>query len=81
MIGPMAKPSQEIRDLESVQSSASRLLRHIVEKTEPADTRNQAAVALGRLGASKGGKARAKILTKKRRAEIAKAAAQARWTK
>lgn len=79
MIYPMPKLSQEIRDLESVQSAASGVLRHIVEKTEPADNRNQAAVALGKLGASKGGKARAKSLTKTRRAEIAKAAARARW--
>lgn len=41
--------------------------------------KNQAAVALGRLGGLKGGKARAKKLTAKRRSEIAKKAAQARW--
>jgi hypothetical protein len=49
----------------------------------PADnqTKNQAAVALGRLGGLKGGKARAKSLTKKKRSEIAKRAAKARWSK
>ncbi len=41
--------------------------------------KNPAAVALGRLGGLKGGKARAKKLSKKRRSEIAKKAAQARW--
>jgi hypothetical protein len=46
---------------------------------EKPDTRNQAAVALSKLGASKGGKARAESLTKKRRSEIAKRAAKARW--
>ncbi len=45
----------------------------------PPDTRNPAAVALSNLGASKGGKARAENLTRKRRIEIAKAAAAARW--
>ena len=45
------------------------------------DTRNPAAVALSRLGASKGGKARAKKLSKKRRSEIAKNAAKVRWRK
>lgn len=35
----------------------------------------------GRLGGLKGGKARAKSLTSKRRSEIAKKAAQARWKK
>jgi len=43
------------------------------------DTRNPHAVALSKLGASKGGKARAKKLTKKRIKEIAKQAAQKRW--
>jgi hypothetical protein len=43
------------------------------------DGKNPAAVALGRLGGMKGGKARAAKLTKKRRAEIAKKAAAARW--
>jgi hypothetical protein len=51
-----------------------------VEPEQP-DTRNQAAVALSKLGASKGGKARAESLTKKRRSEIAKKAAAARWMK
>lgn len=41
--------------------------------------KNPAAVALGRLGGLKGGKARAATLTKKRRAEIARRAAMARW--
>lgn len=46
---------------------------------EPPDTRNPAAVALSKLGASKGGKARAESLSRKRRVEIAKKAATARW--
>jgi hypothetical protein len=43
------------------------------------DGRNPAAVALGRLGGLKGGKARAASLTKKQRAEAAKKAARTRW--
>ena len=43
--------------------------------------KNEAAVALGRLGGLKGGKARAEALTPKKRSEIAKKAAQARWNK
>lgn len=43
------------------------------------DKRNPLAVALGALGASKGGKARAEALTKKERKAIAKKAAKARW--
>lgn len=48
---------------------------------EPKPEKNPAAVALGRLGGLKGGKARAAKLTKKRRSEIAKKAAEARWAK
>lgn len=45
------------------------------------DKRNPHAVALGRLGASKGGKARAEKLTGKQREEIASKAAKKRWSK
>ncbi len=41
--------------------------------------KNPAAVALGRLGGAKGGKARAAKLTPEQRAEIAKKAAKSRW--
>ena len=50
----------------------------IVEQAT-AEGKNPAAVALGRLGGLKGGKARAKKLSKKRRSEIARKVAQARW--
>ena len=43
-------------------------------------TKNPAAVALGRLGGLKGGKARAEKLSPSRRKAIAKKAAQARWS-
>jgi hypothetical protein len=49
------------------------------EPTEPASDKNPAAVALGRLGGLKGGKARAKGMTKKERSLAAKKAAKARW--
>jgi hypothetical protein len=45
----------------------------------PKDNRNPHAVALGSLGGQKGGRARAKKLTAKRRTEIAKKAAKSRW--
>jgi len=41
--------------------------------------KNPAAVALGRLGGLKGGKARAEKLSPEERSEIAKKAALARW--
>lgn len=42
--------------------------------------KNPNAVALGRLGGLKGGKARAEKLTPEQRSEIARKAAQARWS-
>jgi len=51
------------------------------EDMPSADEVKSAAAALGRLGGLKGGKARAEALSKKRRIEIAKKAAAARWHK
>jgi hypothetical protein len=48
---------------------------------EMPDTRNQAAVALSRLGASKGGHARAASLSAAKRSAIARKAVLARWRK
>jgi hypothetical protein len=43
------------------------------------DTRNPHALALSKLGASKGGQARAAALSAKRRSDIARKAVKARW--
>jgi len=43
--------------------------------------KNPAAVALGKLGGAKGGKARARALSPERRIEIARKAAETRWKK
>lgn len=50
-------------------------------EAEPKPEKHPAAVALGRLGGLKGGKARAEKLSAKKRKEIAKKAAKARWEK
>ncbi len=50
-------------------------------REKPIKEKNPAAVALGRLGGLKGGKARAERLSKKRRIEIAQKAAKTRWSK
>ena len=50
-------------------------------RPEPDREKNPAAVALGRLGGLKGGKARAENLTKNQRVAAAKKAATARWGK
>jgi hypothetical protein len=47
--------------------------------TPPKDDRNPHAVALGSMGGKKGGKARAKKLSARRRKAIAKKASAARW--
>ena len=47
----------------------------------PEDTRDPAAVELGRRGGLKGGKARAEKLTPEQRREIAQKAAAARWNR
>lgn len=48
---------------------------------EPLPEKNPAAVALGRLGGLKGGKARAEKLSAKKRKAIAIKAAKTRWSK
>ena len=54
---------------------------NIVEQAtdEARHEKNPAAVALGRLGGLKGGRARAASLTREQRKEIAKKAAAKRW--
>ena len=60
--------------LEVVEAATSSELTMPKEKPK-----NPAAVALGKLGASKGGHARAKALSSKKRKEIARKAARKRW--
>jgi hypothetical protein len=60
------------RDINQIAAS-------IIEQTTR--EKNPAAVALGRLGGLKGGKARARSLSSARRKEIAKSAAVRRWEK
>jgi len=61
-------------------------MQSLLEKIDPDSIekpkeKNPAAVALGKLGGAKGGKARAAKLSKKKRVAIAKKAAKARWKK
>jgi len=59
------------------------ILDTIIAKHDPESVRGKDAkkVASGLRGGSKGGHARAKILTAKKRTQIAKKAAKARWGK
>ena len=65
--------------IQAVDERTRTLLRAAFEAGAAAMDREPVAARLGKLGASKGGDARAASLTKKRRAEIAKRAARARW--
>jgi len=64
-------------------SDPNQLAASIVAKTtgeaKAQPEKNPAAVALGRLGGLKGGKARAEKLSPRKRKKIARQAAKARW--
>ncbi len=51
------------------------------EEADPDEGKDPAAVALGRKGGLKGGKARAANMTAEERSEAARKAAKARWNK
>ena len=72
----MAKRSKKPAD---PNKAAAAIVAEATEDEQP--EKNPAAVALGRLGGKKGGPARAKKLSAKRRKEIAKKAAETRWRK
>jgi hypothetical protein len=65
---------------EDVNEMAYRLV-HAITGEEPDRKKNPIAVAFGRLGASKGGQARAKKLSAAKRKAIARKAARVRWRK
>lgn len=70
------------RKVEDENEAAFRVVR-LATGQEPmvAATKDPAAVALGRRGGLKGGRARAAGMTKKARSESASKAAKARWGK
>jgi hypothetical protein len=69
------------RDLNKLAAAVvSEATGDIAESVEPNNGKDPAAVELGRRGGLKGGKARAAKLTAQQRSEIAKKAAQARWS-
>jgi hypothetical protein len=74
----MAKPKRptdfNARALQIVKEATGQALKQEPEEKDPA------AVERGRKGGAKGGKARAKALSPEKRREIARKAAEARWT-
>ncbi|MBL8859513.1 MAG: hypothetical protein JNL28_13475 [Planctomycetes bacterium] len=74
------KKSRSTRDMNTLAKSiVDRATGNAPKPVEKDSGKNPAAVSLGRLGGLKGGKARAKKLSAKRRSAIAKKAAKARW--
>ncbi|MCF6322972.1 MAG: histone H1 [Gammaproteobacteria bacterium] len=79
----MAKNPKRPRDANQLAKSIVDLTTGAVEEEPPEGLggKDPAAVALGRKGGLKGGKARAEKLTAEERSEIARIAASARWKK
>jgi len=81
----MQKRSSKKKTNKDVNITAAHIVEQTTNKPIPKPSqkkpkeKNPAAVALGRLGGLKGGKARAEKLSAKRRKEIAKKAAETRW--
>jgi len=67
------------RDSEDVNQAAARIVAESTGQSIPKVDKNPHAVALGKLGGSKGGFARAAKLTKQEQSEIGRKAAAARW--
>jgi hypothetical protein len=80
----MPKRSSKQKNIRDTNVLASHIVEQATGESSPKpedSTKNPAAVALGRLGGLKGGKARAERLTPEQRKEIAQKAAQTRWNK
>jgi hypothetical protein len=84
---PMASSKKKKRGPEDSVQAAARSMRAFAERTERdaepeveiTPEMRAAAAAFGRIGGLKGGPARAASMTAKKRSEIAKKAAVARW--
>lgn len=72
----MPKRSSKRKDANQI---AAGIVQAVTQEAEHRPAKNPAAVALGRLGGLKGGKARAESLSARQRKQIAKKAALARW--
>jgi hypothetical protein len=75
----MPDRSRRPRDPNQLAKLVTDIATGEVEDEHPDTGKDPAAVALGRKGGLKGGKARAAKLTPEQRSEAAKAAARARW--
>jgi hypothetical protein len=77
----MAKRTKMPTDLNQRAKAIVDLATSDEELPDPDEGKDPAAVALGRKGGQKGGKARAEKLTPKERSEAARRAVNARWSR
>jgi len=77
----MMKRSSKTRDVNQIAFEVMRLSTGDISPPKVETGKNPAAVALGRLGGLRGGRARAISLSAKQRSSIAKKAAKSRWNK
>ncbi|MGH9969222.1 MAG: hypothetical protein ACREBG_15675 [Pyrinomonadaceae bacterium] len=68
------------RSSTDINRLAKSIVDQVTQEAEAQPEKNPAAVALGRMGGLKGGKARAEKLSPRKRKAIAKKAARARWS-
>lgn len=75
------RSSKKKQGIEDSNEIAFRVMQEATGEAsaDEAPEKNPAAVALGRLGGLKGGRARAEKMTAKQRSAAARRAAQARW--
>lgn len=71
-------PKRSRKEISDPNRSAFNVLKQMMDKAE-AEGKDPLAVALGRRGGLKGGRARADRLTEQERSESASKAAKARW--
>ena len=74
-------PKRSSNKKQDINQLASSILEQTIKESEKDAGKNPHAVALGRMGGLKGGKARSDKLTPEQRTEIAKKAAAKRWAK
>ena len=73
------RSSKRPRDVNALAKLIADVATGQVELPKTDEGKDPAAVALGRKGGLKGGKARARLLSPERRSQIAKKAANRRW--
>ena len=75
----LKRPSDAVQVAKLIGDIATGQVKDIVRNSPTTDEISRVMSALGKIGGPKGGRARAEKLSKKRKIEIARKAALARW--